>query len=369
MHWYPATFLSAIPGTLIPALSRPGDLVLDPFSGSCTTGVEALRLGRRFLGIDANPIATLVGRAKLWLPTEADLIRHIRPAQLTALNQATTLLATHPNEAELLRWYHPTTYRELLFLLTFIGNIESRPIRLIAQAIFSSLLKNLSSQSRHWGWVCDNVIPRPGEINYKDALTAFQASVQAYLSATTALVQEIRYREGRAPRAELRGRWRLDCADANASLSSLPDSSVDLILTSPPYYGVADYVKSQRLSFLWFSEDALHVEGFGTGDFERLRRREIGSRSYRHGGDSLNSYLKYMTDFLILCFSILRPTGHVVLLLGESKARGATASALETAAIGCGFTKVFMRERAIKRTRRRLMAKVSSESLIVFRPT
>jgi len=33
-------------------LTKPGDLVLDPFAGSGTTGVAAIRRGRRYLGID-----------------------------------------------------------------------------------------------------------------------------------------------------------------------------------------------------------------------------------------------------------------------------------------------------------------------------
>jgi adenosylmethionine-8-amino-7-oxononanoate aminotransferase len=39
---------------MIEACSNPVDLVLDPFSGSGTTGVIALALGRRFLGIELN---------------------------------------------------------------------------------------------------------------------------------------------------------------------------------------------------------------------------------------------------------------------------------------------------------------------------
>lgn len=35
--------------------SRPGDTVLDPFSGSGTTGEAARLLGRRYVGIDLNP--------------------------------------------------------------------------------------------------------------------------------------------------------------------------------------------------------------------------------------------------------------------------------------------------------------------------
>jgi adenine-specific DNA-methyltransferase len=40
---------------LIAAFSRPGDIVLDPFMGSGTTGVAACKLGRHFLGIELDP--------------------------------------------------------------------------------------------------------------------------------------------------------------------------------------------------------------------------------------------------------------------------------------------------------------------------
>ncbi|NYT06421.1 MAG: site-specific DNA-methyltransferase, partial [Methanomicrobiales archaeon] len=39
---------------IVAASSRPGDLVLDPFTGSSTTGIAACTLNRRFIGIDAD---------------------------------------------------------------------------------------------------------------------------------------------------------------------------------------------------------------------------------------------------------------------------------------------------------------------------
>jgi DNA modification methylase len=36
-------------------LTDPGDLVLDPFAGSNTTGAVAERLGRKWVGIEADP--------------------------------------------------------------------------------------------------------------------------------------------------------------------------------------------------------------------------------------------------------------------------------------------------------------------------
>ncbi len=50
---------------IVAASSRPGDLVLDPFAGSGTTGVAAERLGRRWLLVDRNPAAVEIARARL----------------------------------------------------------------------------------------------------------------------------------------------------------------------------------------------------------------------------------------------------------------------------------------------------------------
>lgn len=49
-----ATFPEELPATCIKAGCRPGGVVMDPFSGSGTTGMAALKEGRRYVGIDVN---------------------------------------------------------------------------------------------------------------------------------------------------------------------------------------------------------------------------------------------------------------------------------------------------------------------------
>lgn len=50
-----ATFPPKLIEPCILAGSKPGDLILDPFNGAGTTGLVALELGRRYIGIDLKP--------------------------------------------------------------------------------------------------------------------------------------------------------------------------------------------------------------------------------------------------------------------------------------------------------------------------
>lgn len=50
-----AVFPVALPSWFIRLFTQPEDTVLDPFIGSGSTAVAALRLGRHYIGIDTNP--------------------------------------------------------------------------------------------------------------------------------------------------------------------------------------------------------------------------------------------------------------------------------------------------------------------------
>lgn len=55
---------------IIKASSNPGDLVLDPFSGTFTTGHVAKQLGRRFIGIEINEEYVKIGLRRMNIATQ-----------------------------------------------------------------------------------------------------------------------------------------------------------------------------------------------------------------------------------------------------------------------------------------------------------
>ncbi len=62
---HPTQKPEALLARVILASSRPGDLVLDPFCGTGTTGAVAKRLGRRFIGIEREGAYAAAARARI----------------------------------------------------------------------------------------------------------------------------------------------------------------------------------------------------------------------------------------------------------------------------------------------------------------
>ncbi len=65
---HPARFPAQIPEYFIRFLTDPGDLVVDPFAGSCVTGVVAENLGRQWVCCELSEEYLLGGRAR-FVPT------------------------------------------------------------------------------------------------------------------------------------------------------------------------------------------------------------------------------------------------------------------------------------------------------------
>jgi len=68
---HPAVMPVALARVCVLAGSRPGDVVLDPFTGTGTTGVAALENVRRFVGIDLVPRFIRMAHVRLKLAAQS----------------------------------------------------------------------------------------------------------------------------------------------------------------------------------------------------------------------------------------------------------------------------------------------------------
>jgi len=68
---------------LVELFTDHGDLVLDPFAGSGTTGVACLRLGRRFIGIEKDPKYAQIATERLQAEERGLSLREARAGQTT----------------------------------------------------------------------------------------------------------------------------------------------------------------------------------------------------------------------------------------------------------------------------------------------
>jgi site-specific DNA-methyltransferase (adenine-specific) len=73
---------------VISASSNVGDVVMDPFSGTFTTGAVAKRLNRKTINIELNIDYVEIGLRRLGLATELDGKKLIKPAKSTKRREA-----------------------------------------------------------------------------------------------------------------------------------------------------------------------------------------------------------------------------------------------------------------------------------------
>lgn len=323
VHWHPGRFVSQIPSTLIGLLSEPGDTVADPFCGSGTVLVEAQRLGRTSVGFDINPVSVLIARAKT-LQQSAKTIGHhidvvVDDARIRL--ESRSLLASEPDPpreipacVQRTKWYSPRVFQNLVLLWNMIGTYRD-PRRTLAEAAFSSILLSVCRETRHWGFVCDNT--RPLGNHSGDVLGRFLRS----LSLLRRAYSERDYDQ--TARGQSTGKTAkavVQQGNAAELLTALKRSTIDLVVTSPPYEGVVDYIKAQRLSMEWFG----HA-------LEQLRFSEIGARSKRHRLAARDEYFGSLNHTFTEVRRVMKRDAVCAVVIGESSKRQGTLSGVVSA--------------------------------------
>lgn len=356
LHFHPGRFVPQIPAALIGSLTAPGALVLDPFCGAGTTLVEAQRMGRSAIGIDLNPVSCLTSRVKtLNLPAS-----EIEERLLTALNDLTAFrlgalsakgeVTVVPSTVQLSKWYHPETGQELSRIWAFVCRAADPLNRDLLLFCFSASLMTCCAETRSWGYVCDNV--RPLERRYVDADAAFRAKVEALADA-----YRTRDRRRLTPLSSELPTAKVVQGDAAQHLAEIRSASINLVITSPPYFGVVDYIKSQRLTLEWLE---LPTEG--------LRLNETGARSKRHRATAFDQYIGELGEVARQLHRVLIPDGSLAMVIGESGRREAVLPRVPELLREAGFTPELIVNRRIG-LRRRQPATLTEELLIVARKT
>jgi DNA modification methylase len=91
-------------------------------------------------------------------------------------------------------------------------------------------------------------------------------------------------------------------------LSHLPDASVDVVLTSPPYLGTYDYAEQHLRRFGWLGLDA-----------RRFAEVEIGSRRRASSpAAALAAWQRDVDAFIGEIARVLRPWGVAYVVIGDS---------------------------------------------------
>lgn len=284
IHWYPGSFISSLPGNIIEIFSNENDIVWDPFCGSGSSAIESFKKNRSFIGNDINHISILTTLSKIkiiehysiFTETSKKLIDflEVKKAELQFgyLNNVKKNHTSYPID-EIKCWYSEKVMNELIYLREMI-DLFSLPqeIEIIYQTIFLNIAKIANAQQKTWGHIADNVKPTETQILEKKH-DVFSKYIQRLL--------QIEKKAKRIYSFSDQCKYAVEIGD---SRHYTPPQKADLVITSPPYPLMNDYVTAQRLSYYWLKHSK--------EDINTVKKNEIGARYRRHNKTRLIDYKK-----------------------------------------------------------------------------
>jgi len=285
-HWYPATFVPEIPFTLIEVLTLPNAVVYDPFAGIGTTYFQALLLNRKPIATEICSVAVEYMRSLFILfnpEITFDRLKWDFKEMRNDFNPRKDYTSNVPKNVlidKLRPWYSEYTLKQLSFLFIKEASCSDKAMKAAMQISISAILKTVSSQDRGWGCIADNVLPKQKQVKDKEVFDLFNKQVNRLLKDISEYLKYVMYGYDSLYK-ELSEKQTIFHEDVR-ECKEIPNNFVDLVVTSPPYPNMTDYVTSQRLSYYFL--------GFDLTD----RDLEIGARSRRARKDSIDRYLEVM---------------------------------------------------------------------------
>jgi len=304
-HWFPATYIPEIPFSLIEILTKEGAIVYDPFAGSGTTYFQAIMLNRQAITSDSNSISIQYIKSLATLIRENIKFNSLKIEVLTILDSyisTTNYVTEHLSKQSsfLEPWFDSKTLNEIAFIYGHYINSKNSLLKAMLYVLLAGSIKNVCSQDRGYGYIADNVKPKPEKIKYISLLSHVRKKIST-------LIDEINMNNTKISSAEVANRIDIDkcivqhnCSEKNF----LPANSVDAIITSPPYPNMIDYSKGQRLLYYLFNID-----------FKDDLNKEIGARAFRSRKGSIEAYINQMKLVFNNLTNILKTNGLLCLVL------------------------------------------------------
>ncbi len=346
IHPYPAKFIPQIPRQLIELL-HPGDdsAVLDPFCGSGTTLVEAQAKSLPAIGIDLNPLATLVARVKTRAPKKP-----IAPIAKRLIGLAEQHPAPIPPIPRVDHWFQAPVQRALAAIVAQIGGVEDVATREALQVALSSIIVRVSNQDGDTRYAA---VEKPG----LDADLVHRLFLSAAQSIDAAHAQQFGVLPLRRPRVQIITR---DILTVKASELA---GRIGLVVTSPPYPNAYEYWLYHKYRMYWLGMDPLVV-----------REAEIGARPhfFKKNPHTAADFERQMGGVFQLIAGVLLRRGLACFVVGRSIIHGEEVdnlALLERSAIAHGFRLLTTAKRAIPQHRKSFNpahAPIVEETIAIF---
>ena len=394
-HPFPAKFPPQLPKCLIERLSGPGDVILDPMLGSGTTLVEAVRLGRRAVGCDIDPLARMIASAKLTpidpmtaLDTGLFVLRAAKSdcqKDTSRLSHDFSLRFDEKTAEFIDYWFLPQHQLELLSLLRRIEELPQNVTREFLKVVFSS---TIIAKSGGVSLARDLAHTRPHRDARKEPNSAFVEFAKRLERNVAAIGKEIPC-DADNP-SEPRETGVLDSREqycqaeihaTSASDTGLAPESIDVIITSPPYANNAiDYMRAHKFSLVWFGwkisdltriraqylgHDALSLTAFNNlPDQCENSIASLGKRDSRKAA-TLRRYFGEMASVISEMRRVLKRGGAAVVVVGTSNLRGIdvqTHKGLASIGMSIGFDLAGIGVRRLDRDKRMMPARWGTKS-------
>lgn len=246
---YRACFKPQLPRFFINLLTQEGDIVYDPFSGRGTTAIEAGILGRNIVSNDINPLSRILTLPRFFVPNVIEVKERLENITYDMKLRA---------DIDLSMFYHPKTEAEIVSLKNYLKQRESEKkedkvdlwIRMVAT-------NRLTGHSP--GFFSVYTLPpnqavtaeRQQLINAKrNQKPEYRDTKKLIMKKTKSLIRNIKEQEILNLRKT--GNSALFLSEDARRTPQIPDESVSLTVTSPPFLDVVQYDSDNWLR-CWFN--------------------------------------------------------------------------------------------------------------------